>query len=700
MKTASEKASSSKEISLVQRRDFLKMVGGASALLATEGSVNFWPLQAQTAPSPNGKNIIIFLTDQQRSLQWFPPDWAATNLPNQTALANTGVTFSKAYTNTAMCTPARTTLFTGLYPAQHLSVNTLSEGNVQSEGEHQLNPTYPNLGNVMTAAGYEVTYIGKYHLSKGIIQENGVNIWDDIERYSFSQWDPPDAGRNTSLGDYGGGYADNDSRYLNDALTYLQNKIDNPGGKPFCLVVSLVNPHDVLGYPLNLAEGGYTTPGNPVNPDWVGNQWLAQKQGVSVDQADWTAATVPPIGRPPTINENLVSNFKPSCQADYLLKCVGLGPLPTPQDQLNYLNFYGNLMSWTDYQLGQVMALLQSSAQLYNNTWVIRTADHGEYGLAHGGLRQKSFSAYNEALKIPLIWSNPTAYPAGNGQVCPQLVSHVDFLPTLCSMVGIDAKQYPFKGVDYSSLIKNPGGPAVQDYVFFTYDDIWCGQNAAGNPNGIVIAPNRIRSVIQLDYLYAYYFDAQGAANPQAEFYDMRSWLNNGTDTDKNPALSSLLPPGYVPTGEPVQYNNLSAWAETLRRASGQPALITPALAKKRTELQLQLEKAVRTKNQPLPVQPAVPPENFSIGQINWTDEYGQPQSSLQITWLSRSSTIYELQLSTDNLTWTSVGYPIPGNNGPIILSQPLTGLNVAYRLAWKANPNNEQVPEPQSVLA
>jgi choline-sulfatase len=230
---------------LHQRRDFLKMVGGVGGLMAVQGAVNFWPLQA--APEPSGRNVIIFITDQQRALQWFPAGWAAANLPCQTALADTGVTFSRAFTNTAMCTPARTTLFTGLYPAQHLSADTLSEGNVQSEAEHQLNPTYPNLGAVMTAAGYEMAYIGKYHLSKGVVQPNGVDIWDDIERYSFSQWDPPDAGRNTSLGDYGGGNADNDARYIGDAITYLTNKINNPGGKPFCLVVSLVNPHDVLG---------------------------------------------------------------------------------------------------------------------------------------------------------------------------------------------------------------------------------------------------------------------------------------------------------------------------------------------------------------------------------------------------------------------------------------------------------------------
>jgi hypothetical protein len=111
-----------------------------------------------------------------------------------------------------------------------------------------------------------------------------------------------------------------------------------------------------------------------------------------------------------------------------------------------------------------------------------------------------------------------------------------------------------------------------------------------------------------------------------------------------------------------------------------------------------QLQMAVQTKLQPLPVQPAVPPQNFNIGQIKWTDEYGQPQAAIQITWFSRSSTIYQLQLSADNATWTNLGDPVPGNNGPIILTQPFTELNVAYRLAWGPNPNNERVLEPNSL--
>jgi hypothetical protein len=111
-----------------------------------------------------------------------------------------------------------------------------------------------------------------------------------------------------------------------------------------------------------------------------------------------------------------------------------------------------------------------------------------------------------------------------------------------------------------------------------------------------------------------------------------------------------------------------------------------------------ELQRAINSKLRPRPPQPAMAPENFTIGQVNWTDENG-PQAGIQITWLSRSSTIYELQLSTDNRNWTTVGSPITGNNGPIILTQPLTGLNISYRLAWRPNPNKGLIVEPPRIV-
>ena len=140
--------------------------------MAAQGVVHLGPVRAESPPV--NRNVIIFITDQEQALQWFPEGWAEANLPCLTRLRSKGVSFERAYTNTAMCTPARNTLFTGLYPAQHLGFDTLTEGFVQSEAELQLNPTLPHLGAVMTNAGYEVAFIGKYHLSKGIDRVDGV----------------------------------------------------------------------------------------------------------------------------------------------------------------------------------------------------------------------------------------------------------------------------------------------------------------------------------------------------------------------------------------------------------------------------------------------------------------------------------------------------------------------------------------------
>src|SRR5439155_1620414 len=68
------------------------------------------------------------------------------------------------------------------------------------------------------------------------------------------------------------------------------------------------------------------------------------------------------------------------------------------------------------------------------DTLVIRTADHGEMGLAHGGLRQKNFNVYEETTRVPLVYSNPRLFPRPRRSSA--LVSHVDFLPTLATLFG------------------------------------------------------------------------------------------------------------------------------------------------------------------------------------------------------------------------------------------------------------------------
>ena len=114
------------------------------------------------------------------------------------------------------------------------------------------------------------------------------------------------------------------------------------------------------------------------------------------------------IGLPATANEDL--STKPTVQAQFLRIFNLSGPIPTPQMKRNYLNFYGNLMKASDAYLVKVLDTLEN-AGLLENTLVIATADHGEMGTAHGGMRQKNFNVYEESTRVPLVYSNPRLFP-------------------------------------------------------------------------------------------------------------------------------------------------------------------------------------------------------------------------------------------------------------------------------------------------
>src|SRR5207244_2560089 len=163
----------------------------------------------------------------------------------------------------------------------------------------------------------------------------------------------------------------------------------------------------------------------------------------------------------------------------------GLGSITKPQ-QRSYINFYGNLMKSSDNYLVQVLDTLEKQG-LLENTLIIRTSDHGEMGLAHGGLRQKNFNFYEETLRIPLVYSNPLLYRKPHS--VKGLVSHVDFLPTLASLLDAPATaRADWQGIDYSTTVLDAQESFIQDYIVFTYDDFQSGQAHGPYPT----APNHI----------------------------------------------------------------------------------------------------------------------------------------------------------------------------------------------------------------
>jgi choline-sulfatase len=207
----------------------------------------------------------------------------------------------------------------------------------------------------------------------------------DVATYGFDRWDPPDAGENRDISQFGGGDADNDGRIMGSrgdgddgeegVLQYLRSVA--PGRQPFFLVISLVNPHDVLAYPRIWQDGGYDS-----------DPWLDGE-----------------IDLPPTVDEDL--STKPAAQRWFNTWLnLGLGPLRNAEEQRNYINFYGNLMKAADAALVEVPDTLDETG-LLDDTLIVRTSDHGELGMAHGGMRQKSFNVYEESLRV-----EPAAYNA------------------------------------------------------------------------------------------------------------------------------------------------------------------------------------------------------------------------------------------------------------------------------------------------
>lgn len=112
-----------------------------------------------------------------------------------------------------MCSPARSTLFSGYFPAQHGVKYTLEEEmtNAVKNPQVELPVGLKNAASVMSAAGYNVVYKGKWHCSKPAGSEFTPA---DLEKYGFERWNPPDAGANQDVSQAGGGSTNNDGRYM------------------------------------------------------------------------------------------------------------------------------------------------------------------------------------------------------------------------------------------------------------------------------------------------------------------------------------------------------------------------------------------------------------------------------------------------------------------------------------------------------
>jgi arylsulfatase A-like enzyme len=424
---------------------------------------------AQGGPAGTRPDVVVILTDQERAAPPYEGDvlraWRDAALPARRWFAEHGVTFMRHYAGSLACVPSRPTLFTGQYPDVHGVTQT--DGLAKEPDDTAMRwmrvGEVPTLGHWFRAAGYDTSYHGKWHISHadlhdpstgGSLATNddaGTEDTDAVAAYraahrldpfGFSDWVGPEP--------HGGSPANSGLR--RDPLTaaravawltdrYARRRAgDAAAARPFLLVVSLVNPHDVVLFPAWLRD----TPPELADDDRLG---------------------VPPVPPAPTAGDDLTT--KPATQRAYRdAYTTGYAPIADgvyDEHAERYRRWYMWMHAEVDRHIDAVRSTVTDGGS--DEAVLVLSSDHGELLGAHGGLHQKWFNAYEETVRVPLVIARVGAVPTSPRPV-GVATSHVDILPTLVAVTGADAAAIEAElGTGFSEVHPLPGrdlGPALE----------------------------------------------------------------------------------------------------------------------------------------------------------------------------------------------------------------------------------------------
>ena len=174
-------------------------------------------------------NILFVVSDQERERSWLP---ASVSLPWRERLMAEGLELANHWTHSAPCSPSRATMMTGRYLPGHGVPD-----NVFHPWHAELDPAIPTVGSALRAAGYRSSYIGKWHLSHAEPP--------DMDPYGYADWD----GNDQHFMGWAGTGVHFDPLIASNAAAWLRSNVG--GADPWFLTVALVNPHDVMWFPID-----------------------------------------------------------------------------------------------------------------------------------------------------------------------------------------------------------------------------------------------------------------------------------------------------------------------------------------------------------------------------------------------------------------------------------------------------------------
>lgn len=335
-------------------------------------------------------NLLFILADQLRLSSCGYAGCEQARTPRIDQLAKESVSFSNAVSGYPVCGPYRNSLFTGKYPS--------STGMVINELRCMPDPEA--IGHTLRRAGYDSSYIGKWHLW-------GRNH-SDVEQFT-----PPGpyrlgfdgywAGFNFNHRYYNGFYyedafekqtVDGYEPDVQTEMTLERLRQHQQGENPFALFLNYGTPHD------------------PWNWDNVPTEWGDLFRDVE-------------FGYPETYRDGSAEYWGPRMTPEWWIKNV---KPKIPEWRRVYHAMTANL----DWNVGRVLDGLDALG-LAESTIVVFTSDHGEMFGAHGRLAKKIF--YEEAVRVPFLARLPGRI--AEGSVSDACLNAPDIMPTLLGLMEI-----------------------------------------------------------------------------------------------------------------------------------------------------------------------------------------------------------------------------------------------------------------------
>ena len=359
-------------------------------------------------------NVLFIITDQQRfdTLRCYGNEWIQT--PNLDALADKSFVFENAYVAQPVCTPARSTLLTGLYP----------HATGQVRNGIPMRPETQTIAE-MAPEGYRCSYFGKWHLGDDANAQHGFDEWLPVGKSDADAEIQPSY--QAFLKESGvelpplyvreGGDGAGSKRAVAQAnlpeeqtqagwvASEAINFLGLQYGMPFMLFVNFFEPHPPYSGPIGDIYDPAELP--------VGPAFLRHPEGHSLFNRSrsefYMAGDLP---------EDSVGG----CDGHDLHTEAGWRALRA--------QYFANI-TLVDRQIGRMMTALDE-AGLADNTIIVVTSDHGDMLGDHGLLEKRAF--YEESARVPLILRVPSL--ANEQTKIGGSFGHVDLVPTLLELMG------------------------------------------------------------------------------------------------------------------------------------------------------------------------------------------------------------------------------------------------------------------------